>query len=131
MSKAIMIGEAPQFPLPFSHAIRAGDFVYVSGQVGVDPATLAVSGNDIESQTIQCFKNLEIILAAEGLTLDHVIKMNAYLSKGEHIPGYNKAYTSYITNPYPARTTVVSGIGDYLVEIDCVAYTRSKRREAQ
>lgn len=130
MSKIIHAKEAPQFPLPFSHAVRAGDFVYVSGQVGVDPATRELVGDTIEAQTVQCIRNIELILQAEGLTFDHVIKTNAHLSNGSDIPAYNRAYEQAVKAPYPARTTVVSGIGTYLIEIDVIAYAGSRRGEA-
>jgi 2-iminobutanoate/2-iminopropanoate deaminase len=129
MSKIIHASKAPQFPLPFSHAVRAGDFVYVSGQVGVDPQTRQLVDNSIEAQTEQCIRNIEIILEAEGLTFDHVIKTNAHLSHREDIPAYNAVYEKVVKAPYPARTTVVSGIGTYRIEIDVIAYAGSKRGE--
>jgi Putative translation initiation inhibitor, yjgF family len=130
MSQAIHAPGAPQFPLPFSHAIRSGDFVYVSGQVGVDPVTREVVGPTIEAQTAQCFRNIETILAAAGLTLDHIVKVNAYLSRAEDLPAYNRTYEALLNKPFPARTTLVSGIGSYLIEIDAVAYAPSRRGEA-
>lgn len=129
MSTIIKAMDAPQFPLPFSHAIQAGDFVYVSGQVGVDPATLEVSGDTIEEQTEQCIRNIETILKAAGLTLDHVIKVNAHLSSGDLTAKYNEAYARMFNAPYPTRTTVTSGIGKYLIEIDVIAYAPSRRGE--
>jgi 2-iminobutanoate/2-iminopropanoate deaminase len=129
VSIEIKASGAPQFPLPFSHAIRAGDFVYVSGQVGVIPETREVAGDTIEEQTIQCVKNIETILQAAGLTLDHVIKVNAHLSSMDDVPAYNKVYETLFNKPYPARTTVQSGIGKYLIEIDVVAYAPTRRGE--
>lgn len=129
MSNVIHVPGAPQFPLPFSHAIQAGDFVYVSGQVGVNPETLELAGETIEEQTVQCLRNIEIILEASGLSLDHVIKVNAHLSNGELTPRYNEAYAKVFTAPYPTRTTVTSGIGKYLIEIDVIAYAPSRRGE--
>jgi 2-iminobutanoate/2-iminopropanoate deaminase len=129
MSKAIHADRAPQFPLPFSHAVRAGDFVYVSGQVGVNPVTQEIGGPSIEEQTEQTIRNIEIILEAAGLTLDHVVKTNAHLTHAEDIPKYNAVYERMLKSPYPARTTVRSGIGDYLIEIDVIAYALSRRGE--
>lgn len=129
MSQLIHSHQAPQFPLPFSHALRAGDFVYVSGQVGVDPQTRQVVGKTIEEQTEQCLRNIETILQEAGLKLDHVVKVNAYLSRSEDFPGYNQAYEKIMTRPFPTRTSVQSGIGDYLIEIDVIAYARTKRGE--
>lgn len=126
MSKAIQVDKAPQFPLPFSHAIRSGDFVYVSGQVGVDPSTREVVGETIEEQTKQCLRNIEIVLEAEGLTLDHVVKVNAFVRQ-DSFPGYNAAYRESFKEPFPARTSVPCDLGAYLVEIDVVAYSKSTR----
>lgn len=129
MSSEIITSNAPQFSLPYSQALRAGDFVYVSGQVGVDPVTREVAGDTIEAQTTQCVRNIEAILQAAGLTLDHVVKVNAYLASGDLTPGYNATYEKLFNTPYPARTTVTSGIGTYLIEIDAVAYAPSCRGE--
>jgi len=129
MSIEIKAPNAPQFPLPFSHALRAGDFVYVSGQVGVNPQTREVVGPTIEEQTVQCVRNIETILQAAGLTLDHVIKVNAHLSDSANTPAYNKAYETLFSKPYPTRTTVQSGIGAYLIEIDVIAYAPTRRGE--
>ncbi|MNH97078.1 RutC family protein [compost metagenome] len=130
MSQTKQVAKAPQFALPFSHAVRAGDFVYVSGQVGVDPLTNEVVGDTIEEQTKQCLRNVEIILESEGLTLDHVIKSNAFVSKTQYFPGYNKTYAEVFNHPYPARTTAPVDMGAYLVEIDVIAYAPSKRKES-
>nr|WP_150959513.1 Rid family hydrolase [Aneurinibacillus sp. XH2] len=127
MSKTIHVSKAPQFPLPFSHAVKAGDFVYVSGQVGVDPETLELAGERIEEQTARCIRNVELILQEAGLTLDHVIKANVHLSDGNLIPAFNEVYAQMFQAPYPTRTTVVSGIGKYLIEMDVIAYAPSKR----
>lgn len=129
MSIEIKAPNAPQFPLPFSHALRAGDFVYVSGQVGVDPETRIVVGDTIEAQTEQCVRNLETILKAAGLTLDHVIKVNTHVTNLTDIPAYNKVYENLFSKPYPTRTTVQSGLGNYLIEIDVIAYAPTRRGE--
>ncbi|GBF72502.1 translation initiation inhibitor [Paenibacillus sp. 598K] len=129
MSTIIHTELAPAFPLPFSQALRAGDFVYVSGQVGVDPSTRVVAGATIEEQTVQCLRNIERILQAAGLTLDHVVKMNAFLSKMEDFPGYNKTYESVMSRPFPTRTSIGCLIGDYLIEIDAIAYAPTRRGE--
>lgn len=128
MSKAIHCKEAPQFPLPFSHAVVAGDYVYVSGQVGVNPTTRELVGETVEEQTVQCLRNIEVILKSCGLTLDHVIKTNAFLLDKTLIPAYNKAYGETMSEPYPARTTTTTDIAPYLVEIDVIAYTGSVRK---
>lgn len=129
MSQHIHTKLAPEFPLPFSQALRAGDFVYVSGQVGVDPATREVVGETIEEQTVQCLRNIETILAAAGLTLEHIVKINAFVSRQEDFPGYNRAYETVMKRPFPARTSIGCSIGSYLVEIDAIAYAGTPRGE--
>jgi 2-iminobutanoate/2-iminopropanoate deaminase len=131
MSQWIHSDQAPEFPLPFSQALKAGDFVYVSGQVGVDPRTRTVVGPTIEEQTAQTLSNIETILKAAGLTLEHVIKVNAFLSRMEDFPGYNQVYAQMMKRPFPARSSIQCGIGEYLVEIDVVAYAPSVRGETK
>lgn len=129
MTKAFISEKAPQFSLPFSHGVVAGDYVYVSGQVGVLPETMKVVGETVEEQTKQCLKNIETILESIDLTMEHIIKMNSIISVVEDIPGYNKVYHEVMQQPHPARTTLQGGLGGYLVEIDCIAYTQSRREK--
>jgi 2-iminobutanoate/2-iminopropanoate deaminase len=128
MSQTYKVPQAPQFPLPFSHAVISGDQVYVSGQVGVDPATLKVTGDTIEEQTRQCLRNIEIILQHLGLSLDHVVKVNAFVSRPEDFPGYNRAYAEVFKAPYPARTSAPVNMGAYLIEIDAIANVHTTRQ---
>ncbi|MGD0031464.1 Rid family hydrolase [Paenibacillus illinoisensis] len=126
--QSINIMDAPQFPLPFSHAVRAGDFVYVAGQVGVDPQTLDPIGG-IQEQTEQCIRNIEVILQEAGLTLDHIIKATTHLARVEDQAEYNEVYKRMMKEPYPARITVFSGLGPYLIEMEVLAYAPSVRGE--
>jgi len=128
MTTIISSDQAPRFPLPFSHAVRAGDFVYVAGQVGVDPATLAPIGG-IKEQTAQCIRNIEVILQEAGLTLDHIVKITTHLARTEDQDDYNEVYRERIAEPHPARITVFSGLGPYLIEMEALAYAPSKRGE--
>lgn len=128
MSTIIHASAAPKFPLPFSHAIRAGDLVYVAGQVGVDPQTLEPIGG-IKEQTEQCIRNIEVILQEAGLTLDHIVKATTHLARVEDQPEYNEVYARMIKQPYPARITVFSGLGPYLIEMEVLAYAPSVRGE--
>lgn len=126
MTAIITSDKAPKFPLPFSHAVQAGDFVYVAGQVGVDPQTLEPVGG-IREQTEQCIRNIEAVLEAAGLTLDHIVKITAHLSHTEDQDEYNSVYERMIAAPYPARITVFSGLGPYRIEMEALAYAPSKR----
>ncbi len=108
--------------LPFSPAIRAGDFVYVSGQVAHDESGELV-GSTIVAQTRQTMENLRRVLTLAGCTLDDVIKCNVWLADARDFWSFNKVYASYFPNVPPARSTVQSPLMiDAKIEIDCVAY---------
>lgn len=91
---------------PYSAAVWAGDLLYLSGQTPVDPATGDLVTGDIETQTNRAFDNLEAVLLDSGLSLDHVIKCNVYLTDMDDFAAMNTAYSKRFTKPYPARTTV-------------------------
>lgn len=91
---------------PYSHAVEAGDLVYLSGQTPIDSATGKLVPGDIAAQTGQCFKNLFNVLAAAGLTPDNVVKVNVYLIDMNDFAAMNAVYANQFTAPYPARTTV-------------------------
>lgn len=108
--------------LPFSPAIRAGDFVYVSGQVAFDTSGELVAGG-IVPQTKQTIENLRKILEQAGCTLDDVIKCNVWLADARDFSSFNKVYAGYFPNIPPARSTVQSPLMiDAKIEIDCIAY---------
>jgi reactive intermediate/imine deaminase len=108
--------------LPSSPAIRAGDFVYVSGQVAHDENGELVDGGIIK-QTRQTVENLRRILEKAGCTLDDVIKCNVWLADARDFWSFNKIYASYFPGVPPARSTVQSPLMiDAKIEIDCVAY---------
>jgi len=99
---------APPPTAAYSHAVRAGDFLFVTGQLGVDPRTGAlVPGGAIE-QAQQVMRNLEIVLKGAGTSFDRVVMVRIYLVNfAADYPGVNKVYSSYFApDRYPARTTV-------------------------
>ena len=108
---------------PYSHAVWAGDLLYVSGQTPIDPATGRLIDGDVGAQTRRAFDNLEAVLTDAGLTMDHVIKCNVYLTSMSDFPAMNGAYEARFTRPFPARTTVaVAGLPlGAAVEIELVA----------
>ena len=110
----------------FSPGLRAGDFVFVSGQVPRDPSTGEIVGTTIEEQTAQVLENIKTILAEGGATMTDVVKVSAHLSDLANFDGYNKVYIKYFPDPKPVRTTVGSQLLGFLVEIDVVAYIGDK-----
>lgn len=125
MIKEIHTNQAPAAIGPYSQAIQAGDFLYVSGQIGVDPATSEVV-DGIEEQTHQVLKNLQAILTEANANFSKVVKFTIYLASMDDFALVNEIYGSYLEKPYPARATVeVSRLPkDVLVEMDVVAYTK-------
>jgi 2-iminobutanoate/2-iminopropanoate deaminase len=111
---------------PYSPGLRAGDFIFVSGQVPRDPATGQIVGETIEEQTTQVLENIKAILAAGGATLADVVKVSAHLTDLSLFDRYNKVYVSYFPDPKPTRTTVGSQLLGFLVEIDAIAYVGDK-----
>lgn len=108
----------------YSQGIRVGDFLFVSGQGPLDPATGQLVLGTIEEQTARVLENIKIILEAGGATMADVVKVSAHLSDVELFERYNKVYATYFPDPKPARTTVGSQLPakGMLVEIDAIAY---------
>ncbi|MEP7295285.1 MAG: RidA family protein [Burkholderiales bacterium] len=107
---------------PFSPAVRAGDFVYVSGQVPADANGEIVVGG-IEAQTRQVMENLAAVLALAGATFDDVCKSTVWLQDARDFGAFNRIYVSYFKNGKPARSTTEARLMvDAKVEIDMVAY---------
>ena len=117
--------EAPLPDAPISQGIVSGGFLYTAGFGPVDAATGDVVGDSIEDQTHKVMQNLKHVLDAHGLDFSHVVKVTAHLSDATNdMPGFNKVYREYMSEPYPARTTVGSVLPRFLVEVDVVATAR-------
>jgi 2-iminobutanoate/2-iminopropanoate deaminase len=110
----------------YSQGLRAGDFVFVSGQGPLDPKTGKVVGETIEEQTERVLENIKAILAAGGASMADVVKVTAHLSDLALFDRYNKVYARYFPDPKPTRTTVGSQLLGILVEIDAIAYVGGK-----
>ncbi|WP_068673948.1 RidA family protein [Oceanobacillus sp. Castelsardo] len=125
MVKEIHTKNAPAAIGPYSQAIQAGDFVYVSGQIPINPETGEVV-EGIEKQTEQVLKNLKAILNEAGADFSQVVKFTIFVANMDHFATVNEIYGSFLEKPYPARATVeVSRLPkDVLVEMDVVAYTK-------
>lgn len=125
MVKEIYSENAPAAIGPYSQAIQAGDFIYVSGQIGMDPQNGEVV-EGLENQTKQVLENLKAILTEAGTDFSQVVKFTIYLKSMDTFATVNEIYGSYLEKPYPARATVeVSRLPkDVLVEMDVVVYTK-------
>lgn len=91
---------------PYSHAVWAGDLVYLSGQTPLDPSTGKLVEGGVAEQAERCFKNLFGVLAAAGLSPDQVIKVNVYLTDMQDFAAMNAVYATQFNQPFPARTTI-------------------------
>jgi 2-iminobutanoate/2-iminopropanoate deaminase len=110
----------------YSQGLRAGDFIFVSGQGPLDPATGQIVGETVEEQTARVLDNIKAILEAGGATMADVVKVSAHLSDLALFERYNKVYSTYFPDPKPTRTTVGSQLLGILVEIDAIAYVGEK-----
>lgn len=108
----------------YSPAVRAGDHVYVSGQVPRDPRTGTVAP-DFASQVRQVLENLRAVLAEAGATLDDVVSVTVYLASPDDWGAFNELYQHAFTAPYPTRTVVGASLRGVLVEVSAVAYLGS------
>jgi 2-iminobutanoate/2-iminopropanoate deaminase len=107
----------------YSDAIQVGPWVFVSGCDALDLSTKQIVGTTIEEQTKVALANVEAILGAAGLGMEHVVKCTAYLKRIEDFGRYNAVYERAFPDPKPARTTLEADVGEgLLVEIDAVAY---------
>jgi 2-iminobutanoate/2-iminopropanoate deaminase len=123
MRDMVSTKDAPQAIGPYSQAIKAGGFVFVSGQIPIDPATGQIITGDISAQTERVMKNLEAILRAAGSSLAQVVKSTVYLKNMSEFAAMNEVYGRFFKSAPPARATVeVSRLPkDVLVEIDVIA----------
>ena len=106
MREIIVTKDAPAPIGPYSQAVRAGGFVFISGQIPVQPDTGLVVQGDITAQTHQAMKNLSAILKAAGSGLDRVVKTTVFLSNLDDFSGFNRIYEEYFGDAKPARATV-------------------------
>jgi 2-iminobutanoate/2-iminopropanoate deaminase len=123
MREIIVTTGAPNGIGPFSQAIRANGFLFISGQVPVDPSTRQVVAGDFRSQAERVFANLAAILEADGSSFDRVVRVGVFLKDMDDFGRLNEIYSEYFRTDPPARTTVQSSRlpKDVLLEIDAIA----------
>jgi 2-iminobutanoate/2-iminopropanoate deaminase len=123
MREVISTKDAPQAIGPYSQAVKANGFIFVSGQIAIDPATQQVITGDLAAQTDRVLRNLSEILEAAGSGLGRVVRTTVFLKNMGEFTAMNEVYAKYFSSAPPARSTVeVSRLPkDVLVEIDVVA----------
>jgi 2-iminobutanoate/2-iminopropanoate deaminase len=119
---AFLPADVPKPVGAYSPAVRAGDFVFISGQVPRDPRTGTLPGEDIDSQVRLVLANLKGALAAAGASLDDVVSVTAYLANVDDWGRFNDIYKDTFRAPYPTRTAVGANLRGILVEVSAVAY---------
>lgn len=119
---------APKPRGPYSPAVKAGDYLFIAGQVPVDPATNEMSFGSIEHETKLTLENIDRLLQAAGATRADVVRCGVYLSNGEDFARMNAVYAEFFGEHRPARTTIVVGfaVPEMKIEIDAIAYVGGK-----
>jgi 2-iminobutanoate/2-iminopropanoate deaminase len=123
MRTAVSTDHAPKAIGPYSQAVRAGQLIFISGQIPIDPATGNLIAGDIAAMTHRVFANIKAILAAAGGTLDQVVRTTVFLADMNDFAAMNEVYATYFSQPAPARSTVQAARlpKDARVEIDVIA----------
>jgi 2-iminobutanoate/2-iminopropanoate deaminase len=123
MKKIIQTKNAPEPVGPYSQAVRVDKFLFVSGQVAIDPKEGKIVAGGIREQTAKVMENIKAILQAAGYTLSDVVQSNVYLSSMALFSEFNKEYAKYFNKQYPTRATVgIELMPGALVEISAIAY---------
>ena len=123
MRQIVSTNQAPKAIGPYSQAVISNGWIFLSGQIPLDPATGQVVDGDIAAQTIRVFENLKAVLEAAGSSFDRVVKTTVYLADMREFARMNEVYATYFTSNFPARATVEAARlpRDVRVEIDCIA----------
>lgn len=124
MFEAVSTNSAPKALGPYSQAIRAGQFLFVSGQVPIDPSTGELVAGSIADQTRRALQNIGEILKAAGSSFQQVVRTTVYLADLMDFPVMNEAYAPFFTMPQPARSTIQAAKlpKDSRIEIDVIAF---------
>ena len=121
VNKLEHITGAIRSPLPFSPAVRAGGFVFVSGMASADENGKIIL-DTFENEARRTYQNLARVLASAGLSFSDVVQVRCYLKHQEDWDAHNRIYREFFSEPYPARTTLVGCLGQVKYEVDLIAY---------
>ena len=123
MKRVIKTSQAPEAIGPYSQAIRKGDLLFASGQLGIDPVTNDFVTGGVKEQTVQVFKNIKAILTEAGYEMTDLVKTTVFLADMADFAAMNEVYASQFTNDFPARSTVAVKTlpKNGLVEIEIIA----------
>jgi reactive intermediate/imine deaminase len=115
-------------PLPFSEAVRLGDTLYVSGQIGIQPGTMTLVPGGLEPEARRALDTMKAILERHGSSLEHVVKCTVFLADIKEWPAFNAIYRQYFKTNLPARSALAaSGLAlGARVEVECIAYVPAK-----
>lgn len=124
MKKEFVTKNAPAAIGPYSQAVQAGNLVYLSGMLPIDPLTGEFAPGQAKEQTEQIFKNIKAVLKEAGLTLENIVKTTVFLADMADFSAMNEVYGSYFSQPYPARSAfaVKTLPKNALVEIEVIAF---------
>jgi reactive intermediate/imine deaminase len=122
--KAIHTDQAPKAIGPYSQAVRAGDTVYLAGQIPLDPATMQMVEGDFEKEAQRVFENIKAVIASAGGSFSQVVKVTIFLTDCANFAKVNELMAQYFKEPYPARSTVAVAAlpRNARVEIECTLY---------
>lgn len=106
MKKPVFISSAPKPVGPYSQAVAVGSWLFLSGQIPIDPDTEQMISGDIVSQTERVMQNIQAVLKAHNMSFNHVVKVSIFLKNMDHFSSVNEVYSRYFTKPFPARSCV-------------------------
>ena len=120
--EVIVMDKFPKPSMPYSHCVKAGNFLFIAGQVGADPANSRLKGTSIREQTEQALMNMANVLKAAGSSMEHVVKTTVFISDFKDFEEMNKVYAKFFPTNQPARSTVQVVLYDgFKVEIEAIA----------
>ena len=120
--RPVVLPDTPPPKGAYSPGMRAGDLLFVSGQVPRDPATGQLAPGDVADQTRQTLRNLSAVLAAGGASLDDLVSVTVYLEDIGDWDAFDRVYREFVRPPFPTRTALGASLHGFLVEISAIAY---------